>query len=108
MFDAVLTRAACRLLPRGSSSLSAAAAVPVHRPTDSPEITLATSSHTTPCARTKTTELSAAKTSTAESTRRRPIRSESSPKRSNASSVPTAYTAKMTVSIPAEKPHRPW
>lgn len=93
---------------RGASSTTAAVAVPVNRPADSPDSTRPAKSSGSPRSKRNDTALSADSTSPASRTGRRPTESDNWPSRSSATMTPTAYTAKITVTMNEEKPNSRW
>ena len=90
MFAAVATRDARRLAGAGTSSVSAAVAVPVIRPADSPDTIRAAMSAPRPGARMNTTVLTALAPRAAASTGLRPAWSEDRPASSRVTSTPAA------------------
>ena len=90
MFAAVATRDARRLAEAGTSSVSAAVAVPVIRPADSPDRIRAAISTPTSGARMNTIVLSALPASATASTGLRPAWSEDRPASSRAARTPAA------------------
>lgn len=105
----MLTAAAITLaLPRrcaGNRSISVAVAVPVNTPADRPDSTRPASSIATLPANTNTAELAADSASPNNRTGRRPSWSDSPPKSNKPAITPTAYVAKMTVTISPPKPY---
>ena len=73
--------------------MTAAVAVPVKTPADSPDSTRPTSSIGTESATRKTAALASANTTPASSTGRRPMASDQRPKASSANSTAPAYVA---------------
>ena len=73
--------------------MTAAVAVPVKMPADSPDSTRPTSSSGTESAARNTAALASAKKVPASSTGRRPMASDHRPKASSANSTPNAYVA---------------
>ena len=90
MFAAVATRDARRLAEAGTSSVSAAVAVPVTSPADSPDKIRPTNSTPTLGARMNTTVLSALLPRAAASTDLRPAWSEDRPASSSVARTATA------------------
>jgi len=85
--------------PADSRSMSTAVPVPVMSAADNPDSSRPTSSAAKPCAVTKTVALSADSTSAASRTGRRPSWSDTRPNATRPANTPTAYTAKMTVTV---------
>ncbi len=108
MFAAVATSDARRPAEAGTSSVSAAVAVPVMSPADSPDTIRPARSTPTSGARMNTTVLSALAPRARASTGLRPAWSEDRPASSRAVSTPAAYTAKISVTMAAAKCHRAW
>ena len=77
----------------GAASMTAAVAVPVKTPADSPDKTRATSNRDTESATGKPLALASANTTPASSTGRLPIASDHLPNASSANSTPPAYVA---------------
>ena len=90
MFAAVATSDARRPGGAGTSSVSAAVAVPVIRPADSPDMIRAARRAPRSGARTNTAVLSALRPRAAASTGLRPAWSEDRPASSSAASTPAA------------------
>ena len=90
MFAAVATSDARRPAEAGTSSVSAAVAVPVMRPADSPDTIRPAMSTPTSGARMNTTVLSALAPRATASTGLRPAWSEDRPASSRAASTPAA------------------
>ena len=88
--------------------MSAAVAVPVIRPADSPETIRATMSTPMPGARMNRTVLSALAARATAMTGLRPAWSDDRPASSRVMSTAAAYTANVTVTVAAEKCQRPW
>ena len=87
----------------GAASMTAAVAVPVKMPADSPDNTRPTSSVGTESAARNTTALARANAVPASSIGRRPIASDQRPNASSANSTPPAYVAKITVVVSTAK-----
>ncbi|SHW35061.1 Uncharacterised protein [Mycobacteroides abscessus subsp. abscessus] len=90
MLAIVAPAAACSRRFSGTDSTTAAVAVPVKMPADSPESSRPTSSSGTLSALRKTTALAMAATAPAISTGRRPTASDQRPNSSSAASTPMA------------------
>ena len=89
----LLVRAPIRESRVGWSSMSAAAAGPVIKPTDTPCTMRATMSQVTSGATARTAMLTASSASPARMTGRRPIASESRPRNTSGMSTARQYTA---------------
>ncbi len=104
MFTAAASRLYRCWRPSGASSTRVAVAVPVKIPAESPDSTRPTKRlGTSPGMRNTALEI-AARRRPGRRTARRPIWSESRPKSSSAAATPTAYAAKISVTITPPNP----
>jgi len=93
MLATVATAAALVRQFSGAASMTAAVAVPVKMPADSPDKTRPTNNIDTEWATRNTAALATANTTPASNTGRRPIASDHRPNANNANSTPPAYVA---------------